>query len=78
MKHKFLFALIMGSITTGVISFTLTAINLGFTGGFIATWLSSWGIAYLVALPAILIISPIVMRLVNHLLAGKHTIKIQQ
>jgi len=30
MRHKIAFALIMGIITTGIISFTLIAVNVGF------------------------------------------------
>jgi len=65
MKQKIAFALIMGIITTGIISLTLISINFGYSGVFLKIWLKSWGIAYMVAIPAILIISPRVQTLVN-------------
>jgi hypothetical protein len=65
MKSKIYFALIMGIITTGIISFSLIAINLGFTGHFFAVWFKSWLIAYLLVIPAILLIGPVVQRLVD-------------
>lgn len=65
MKHKIAFALIMGSITTGIISFTLISINVGFSGSFFKIWLRSWAMAYLVVIPAILVIGPIVQSLVD-------------
>ena len=65
MKNKIAFALLMGIITTGIISFTLISINLGFTDHFFRTWFKSWGIAYLVAIPAILLIAPRVQKLVD-------------
>ncbi|MBX4957337.1 DUF2798 domain-containing protein [Rhizobium lentis] len=57
-KRKIAFALSMGIVTTGLISFALLALNLGFSEGFMLTWLRSWGIAYLIVIPAILLIGP--------------------
>ncbi len=67
MKHKIAFAMIMGIITTGIVSFTLVTVNLGFAEKFLAVWIRSWAIAYIVAIPAILVISPRVMNFVNYL-----------
>ena len=58
MKQKLAFALIMGIITTGIISFALIAINIGFGDKFIAAWLRSWSIAYVLAVSAMLLIAP--------------------
>ncbi|MBX5143979.1 DUF2798 domain-containing protein [Rhizobium lentis] len=58
LKRKIAFALSMGIVTTGLISFTLLALNLGYSEGFMLTWLRSWGIAYLIVIPAILLIGP--------------------
>jgi hypothetical protein len=71
MKHRIAFALIMGVITTGIISFTLISINIGFTARFLTIWLRSWGMAYLVVIPAILVIGPRVQHLVDILLKEK-------
>jgi len=70
MKQKIAFALIMGSITTAIISFTLIYLNIGFTEKFFRIWLKSWGIAYLIVIPAILIISPIIQRFVNRVFSS--------
>lgn len=67
MKQKIAFACIMGIITTGIISFTLISFNLGFTDKFLRIWLRSWGMAYAVAIPAILILAPKVQALVDRL-----------
>jgi hypothetical protein len=67
MKSKIAFALIMGIITTGVISFTLISINIGFTERFLTIWLKSWAMAYVVVIPAILIIGPMVQKWVDRL-----------
>lgn len=63
--------MIMGVITTGIISFTLITINVGLGERFLAIWLRAWATAYLVAIPAILIIAPQVQKLVDRLFAPK-------
>jgi hypothetical protein len=65
MKQKIAFALMMGIVTTGIISFSLIAINLGFTGQFLGTWLRSWLMAYLIVIPAILLIGPRVQAMID-------------
>jgi hypothetical protein len=71
MKNKIFFALIMGVVTTGIISFTLISVNIGFTENFWRIWLRSWGMAYLVVIPAILIIGPQIQKFVDYLLREK-------
>jgi Protein of unknown function (DUF2798) len=68
MKNKIAFALIMGIITKGIISFTLISINIGFGERFFQTWLRSWGMAYLVVIPAILTLGPQIQKLVDYFL----------
>lgn len=57
--------MIMGVITTGIISFTLITINVGFVENFLGIWLKSWAIAYVVVIPCILLIAPKVQNLVD-------------
>ncbi|HRG58709.1 MAG TPA: DUF2798 domain-containing protein [Bacteroidia bacterium] len=71
MKHKIAFALIMGIITTCIISFTLVAVNVGFGPIFIKTWLRSWCIAYSIIIPSMLIIAPKIQKLVVYILDDK-------
>ena len=65
MKQKIIFALIMGVISTGVISFSLIAINVGFTDRFLHVWPRSWMAAYIIVIPVILLIGPQIQKLVN-------------
>jgi len=58
LKRKIAFALSMGVVTTGIISFALLALNIGFTGEFVLTWLRSWGLGYVIVIPAILLVGP--------------------
>lgn len=65
MKQKIAFAMIMGVITTGIISFSLISINIGFNDNFLKIWLKSWGMAYVIVIPAILIIGPRVQKVID-------------
>lgn len=67
MKKKIAFAMIMGVVTTGIISFTLISINVGFVSGFFDVWLKSWVMAYVIVIPAILIIAPKIEMLVDYI-----------
>jgi hypothetical protein len=57
-KRKIAFTLLMGIVTTGIISFVLLALNLGFSNEFALAWLRSWAIGYVVVIPAILLLGP--------------------
>jgi len=71
MKKRIAFALIMGIVTTGIISFTLISINVGYVEKFLNIWLRSWALAYMVVIPAILLIAPRVQQLVDRLFKEK-------
>jgi hypothetical protein len=71
MKQRIAAAFIMGIITTGLISFTLISINVGFTEKFLARWIKSWGMAYVLIVPVILFVGPKVQKLVSYLFRNK-------
>jgi uncharacterized membrane protein SpoIIM required for sporulation len=58
LKKKIAFALLMGIVTTGIITFSLLALNAGISATFVASWLRSWGIAYVIVVPVILFVGP--------------------
>ena len=58
LKRKIAFSLSMGVVTTGIISFVLLALNLGFSNEFPLAWLRSWAIGYMIVIPAILLLGP--------------------
>ena len=66
-KKKVVFALTMGIITTGIISFSLIAINSGFNDKFIQIWAKSWLLAYVFVIPIILFIAPPIEKVVDTL-----------
>jgi hypothetical protein len=69
LKRKIAFALSMGVVTTGIISFTLIALNLGFSGRFLQVWLRSWSVGYLIVIPVILLVGPRLQAQVDRLIA---------
>ncbi len=69
MRKKVAFALLMGIVTTGIISLSLIVVNTNFIGvPLLKAWIKSWGIAYVIVIPCILIISPFVERMVDKLI----------
>lgn len=71
MKQRIAQALIMGFITTDIISFILISINMGYTDHFFRRWLKSWSMAYAIIVPVIYFIGPKVQKLVNYLFGNK-------
>lgn len=67
LKQKIVFAFLMGIVTTGLVSFTVVLINIGFTEIFWQIWIKSWSLDYLVIVPIILIVSPVIERFVGFL-----------
>jgi len=65
MRQKIAFAMIMGVVTAGIISFALISLNIGFVANFLVIWLKSWSMSYLIVIPAILLIGPKVQKLVD-------------
>jgi len=78
MKKKIAFAMIMGIITTGIISFTLISINLGFIANFAVIWLKAWSTAYVVVIPVILLVGPKVQKLVEVLFRETEASTVEQ
>jgi hypothetical protein len=68
LKRKVAFALSMGIVTTGIVSFVIIALNLGFSDRFALVWLRSWGVGYAIAIPAILMIGPRLQAQVDRLI----------
>jgi hypothetical protein len=67
MKNRIAFALLMGIVTTGAISFALIYLNVGFGSTFVKAWLSSWGLGYVLVIPIMLVIGPKLQRLIARL-----------
>jgi hypothetical protein len=58
-----LFGLFMAFFMSFLMSGAITALNIGFPPDFLARWMHSWGMAFVLAYPAILIVAPFARRL---------------
>jgi hypothetical protein len=59
--HAFFIALLMSCFMSLVISL----FNLGLVNDFLTIWLKSWGFAFIVGFPTLVLVSPVVRKLVN-------------
>lgn len=64
-KKQLMFAMITGLIVTSYITFTVVAVNAGFNNDFIIRWLTSWLIAYVLAVPSLLYLAPFIRKKFN-------------
>lgn len=69
MKLPYLYAVLvekvlMALVMSLVISWVMLAIEIGFRENFFHEWISSWGLAFLVALPTSLILGPLIKKVV--------------
>jgi hypothetical protein len=60
------FGLFMAVFMSFLMSGAITAINIGFPPDYLARWMRSWGLAFTLAYPAILIVAPMARRLALH------------
>lgn len=67
-KFHQVFSLIMAAIMVLLMTFVITAVNLGFGPEFLSAWLRVYGIAYIVAVPVIFFIAPIARKLTGRLM----------
>lgn len=65
---QLVFALIMGFLMVGIVTFVTTASNFGFGGNFLANWGKTYLIGYVAAVPAIYTLAPIARRITAQLL----------
>ncbi len=66
---QLVFSFFMAALMSGLMSFVISVLNLGLVDGLLLIWLKAWGSAFLVAFPAILLITPLVRRLTQAVLA---------
>ncbi|WP_430465973.1 DUF2798 domain-containing protein [Tabrizicola sp.] len=62
-----LFGLILSGLMSLMVSGVSTYRALGLSDAFIGTWVSNWGISWLIAFPSVLVVAPITRRIVTRL-----------
>ena len=65
MKNRIVFAISMALINASIISFTLTAYNVGFPEDFLSRWSANFLIAFLIVVPSIIFVGPRIYALIE-------------
>ena len=65
MKEKMLFALIMSGCMAFTMSGVMTFLNIGLIPDFFTKWMNGFLIAYAIAFPLVITISPLIRKLVH-------------
>lgn len=58
-RFHLIFSFIMGAMMFFVMTFIVTAVNVGFPPDFVPRWLNSFGVAYVAGVPLIYFLAPI-------------------
>ena len=64
---QYTFYFFMALLMSGLMALVVTTINIGLVSGLIQAWLNAWSVGFLAALPAIMIVTPAVKKIVSHL-----------
>jgi hypothetical protein len=67
-KFHLVFSLLMGAMMIFLMTFVITLVNVGWTDGFLGTWMKAFWIAYVVGVPVIFFLAPVAKRLTAGLL----------
>ena len=61
-KFHLVFSLVMGAMMIFLMTFVITAANVGFSDAFVFTWMKAFAIAYVVGVPVIFFLAPVARR----------------
>ena len=62
-KFHLVFSLLMGAMMIFVMTFVITAVNVGFSSQFPFIWMKAFAVAYMVGVPVIFFLAPVARRL---------------
>jgi hypothetical protein len=67
-KFHLVFSFVMGAMMISLMTFVITAVNVGFTDEFAARWAKAFSIAYCIGVPVIFFLAPVARRITGRLL----------
>jgi hypothetical protein len=67
-KFHLVFSFVMGAIMISLMTFVITAVNVGFTPEFLARWGRAFLIAYVIGVPVIFFLVPVARKITGRLL----------
>ncbi|HQR20427.1 MAG TPA: DUF2798 domain-containing protein [Burkholderiaceae bacterium] len=69
-KFHLVFSLLMGAMMILLMTFVITAVNVGFSETFIGSWMKAFAIAYVVGVPVIFFLAPVARKLTTRLVGA--------
>lgn len=69
---QYVFYFFMALLMSGLMSLVVTTINIGVVPNLILVWFKAWIVGFLAALPAIMIVTPVVRKIVSQLVVESH------
>ncbi|MCK9386775.1 MAG: DUF2798 domain-containing protein [Sulfuritalea sp.] len=67
-KFHLVFSFVMGLLMISLMTFVITAVNVGFAPDFLARWGKAFVVAYAVGVPVIFFLAPVARKLTGKLL----------
>ena len=66
-RFHLVFSFVMGLLMISLMTFVITAVNIGFTSEFLGRWGKAFAVAYVVGVPVIFFVAPIARKLTARL-----------
>jgi hypothetical protein len=66
-KFHLVFSFVMGAMMISLMTFVITAVNVGFTVDFVARWGRAFAVAYVVGVPVIFFLAPVARKITGRL-----------
>jgi hypothetical protein len=67
-RFHLVFSFVMGAMMISLMTFVITAVNIGFADRFVAHWTRAFLIAYVVGVPVIFFLAPVARKLTARML----------
>ncbi len=67
-KFHLVFSFVMGVLMISLMTFVITAVNIGFPADFLSQWARAFVAAYVVGVPVIFFLAPVARKLTGRLL----------
>jgi hypothetical protein len=66
-KFHLVFSFVMGAMMISLMTFVITAVNVGFTLDLVARWGRAFAVAYVVGVPVIFFLAPVARKITGRL-----------
>lgn len=64
-NQHIVFAFLMALLMSCLMSLVISVFNVGFVNNIITIWLKAWSFTFVIAFPAVMLVSPVVRKLVS-------------